>query len=124
MPEGIIRDPKQNPREKDFGIVYCNDLGGNFKYEKKGNNAGNKNRFLVAGDIVNFSPGPSDIRYYNNPITIDGIPIIGEIKNLKLDAITDEDNAPVINWYKSNGTAAMDNHEMKKLMEGNSDLPF
>ena len=119
MPDGIVRDPKQNPRERDFGIVYINDLGGNFRYQK----TRSRNRFLVAGDIVQLIiPNDSSIEYYPIIRTIDGIPIIGEIKNLDLTPITNGDNAPVIYWYKTTIGSQMNEAKMDELMRGKSDL--
>jgi hypothetical protein len=57
MPEGIIRDPKQNPRERNFGIVFCTasenpeDVGMYFKYVKIANDY---SRLYMAGEAVRF----------------------------------------------------------------------
>lgn len=57
MPEGIIRDPKQNPRERNFGIVYCTDSddesnkGRNYEYKKE---AQQYSRLYMAGEAVKF----------------------------------------------------------------------
>ena len=113
----IIRDPKMNPRERDFGIVFIHELGGNFKYEK----TRNQNRLLVAGSIVNFDiEKDNSITYYHVVRTIDGMPIIGEIKG-KLDEVTDGDNAPVVDFLKDNGTSEL-GANLDEIMRGKSDL--
>ena len=100
MPTGTIRDPKMNPREKAYGIIYINELGGHFKYFKsKG-----KNRLWLAGEIIMFAiTTDQQITYYNTPRTIDGISVIGEIeKDLNFAADPNlETNAPVINYMKT-----------------------
>lgn len=54
MPEGIIRDPKQNPKERNYGIVYVpdedsNKPGKHYKYVK---GAEDFTRFYHAGEPV------------------------------------------------------------------------
>jgi hypothetical protein len=57
MPEGIIRDPKQNQyREESYGIVFCPDeenpghpTGKYFKYAKR---VGHESRTCLAGEDV------------------------------------------------------------------------
>lgn len=99
MPTGTIRDPKMNSREKAYGIIYINELGGHFKYFKsKG-----KNRLWLAGEIIMFAiTTDQQITYYNTPRTIDGISVIGEIeKDLNFAADPNlATNAPVINYMK------------------------
>ena len=79
MPEGIIRDPKQNPFEKEFGIIYIPDLNMNVKYFKS---KGSTSRGLIAGVIA--SVNESSIHYYPNEQIIDGISVAG-YTNQKLD---------------------------------------
>jgi hypothetical protein len=119
MPTAIIRDPKMNPREKSFGIAFIHDLGGNFIYDKKRN----FNRNLVAGSIVNFEASTdSPIEYYPTERIIDGMHIIGKIKNIEFTDITDASNAPVINFLKNNGSNMLNDEELNKLMKGNTEI--
>ncbi len=51
MPEGIIRDPKQNPQESDFGIVYSVDKKKCYKYHKQANS---DSRYYLFGEVVDI----------------------------------------------------------------------
>ena len=78
MPDGIILDPRQNPRERDFGIIYVNEMGGHFKYYKK--KGEHNNRLWFAGDLVTFEiSSPNQVEYYSTPRIFNGIPVLGEL---------------------------------------------
>ncbi len=49
MPDGIIRDPKMNPRERNFGIVYLPGKDKCYKYQK---GEQDYSRFYYAGEAV------------------------------------------------------------------------
>ncbi len=105
MPEGIIRDPKQNPVEKEFGILWIPDMGIHVKYYKKKNNP---KRWLLAGTIVKVKE--DDIVPLDAVQWIDGIPIYGKIvkeKNIEQlpDDIEKMKRMPLI-------------HKFYKLLEG------
>lgn len=105
MPEGIIRDPKVNPREKSFGIVYLPDFGGNFKYFKTKSNK--KTRGFLPGSVV-YIELKSDPEYYDDTMWIDGIPVKGQIENNPetFSNITDGQNAPIISIFYNKITGA------------------
>ena len=52
MPEGIIRDPKQNQEESDFGIVYSLDRNKCYRYHKQ---ADSMTRFYLFGEVVDIT---------------------------------------------------------------------
>ena len=88
MPEGIIRDPKQNQHhEESYGIVYCPDEENpghpNGKYFRYSKTAGHESRTSLAGEDVFVNI----ISNHNDPIEwIDHIPIHGEAEfEYKLD---------------------------------------
>jgi len=68
MPEGIIRDPKQNPEESDFGIVAYNNR--HYKYVKEEQEY---SRLYMAGEVVCFQFGEE----YDPPREENGITIYG-----------------------------------------------
>lgn len=93
MPDGIIRDPKQNPRERNFGILYVPDWGYNLKYPKV---KGQDSQCLLAGTYVDIKE--SDFEPLTPTQYIDGITIHGIIKSaiqIKKQ-LQNADKAPVV----------------------------
>jgi len=66
MPDGIIRDPKMNPTERRYGILYSPIYGGYLAYDKI--NQGNSKRFWIGGLKVTYS----DVEDLHVPIIFDG----------------------------------------------------
>jgi hypothetical protein len=95
MPEGIIRDPRQNPVEKEYGIVYIPELDINIKYFKT---KGSPSRGLIAGVLVNLSE--PTIRYYPEPQEINGILVRGYTpQQLIYDKTRNQDDAPAVHKF-------------------------
>jgi hypothetical protein len=53
MPEGIIRDPRQNPRERRYGILYSATYRGYLAYDKINKN--NARRWWIGGLRVHYN---------------------------------------------------------------------
>jgi len=81
MPDGIVRDPKQNPhKEHEYGIVYVPENGKHYKYRKQQHHP---SRWCMAGENIRVGPLPPDPI---EPEIIDGIAIFGKINFIqKLD---------------------------------------
>jgi hypothetical protein len=94
MPEGIIRDPKQNPRERNFGIVFCIDPefpqynNKNYRYVKE---AQKYTRLYMGGEAVIFEV----TREYQPEQYIDDIKISGEAA-VQCYSPSEQEKAPVI----------------------------
>ncbi len=122
MPEGIIRDPKQNPSERDFGIVFCNDPdfpqyeGKNYKYGKA---AQAYSRLYMAGEAIRFDV----VREYSPDQSIDDIKISGEA-TIRCYSPNEQQRAPVIQQltrpHAPNARAAAINH----ALNGGMNSPF
>jgi hypothetical protein len=74
----IIRDPKQNPIEGKYGIVFFPDgnhpeKGKHYKYEKFPNSV---SRLCMAGEDAEFEDSRTE---YDKAEWIDGIKIYGEV---------------------------------------------
>ena len=113
----IIKDPKMNPTEKAFGLVYIEKYDAHFKYFKKRNS---DNRFLAAGSIVEIDK--NSIILYQNTIVIQGMIVKGDIKG-DFENSTTAGVAPIVNWLKANGTDTLDQSKLDELMAGNSEVP-
>jgi hypothetical protein len=118
MPEGIIRDPKQNKSEKLYGIVYIPSLRGCFQYRKKRNDV---SRYLVAGSIVEVKT--NNVDFYSDPLVIDGMLVLGKINNPDIEDKTDEKAGPVTKWLKSNGASSLNEEKMDELIGDDTELP-
>ena len=94
MPDGTVIDPKLNPRERDFGIVYVPDFGGNFKYHKSTGKA--HTRGFLHGSKVYFDGYPE---IFPNTLIIDGIPVIGYFKDTIDVKYVPDDNEPLLNQF-------------------------
>ena len=53
MPTGIIRDPKMNPEESDYGIVFSVENEKCYRYHKQ---AEDMTRFYLLGEVVDIQP--------------------------------------------------------------------
>ena len=94
MPDGTVIDPKLNPRERDFGIVYVPDFGGNFKYHKsKGKPL---TRGFLHGSKVYFDGYPE---IFPNTLIIDGIPVIGYFKDTIDVKYVPDNSEPLLNEF-------------------------
>lgn len=129
MPEGIIRDPKQNPKEENFGIVFCNDEhyhqynGKNYKYSK---GAQTYNRLYMAGEAIIFD---EHVRVFTPEQEFEGIKISGEVTILCYNPVESQ-RAPVIQQltrpHSPNARAAAINHAIDRGMQspfGKIDMP-
>lgn len=119
MPEGIIRDPKQNPVEKEFGIIYIEDLDHHhFIYRKKVNDQ-HRTRLFVAGTVVDITVDEkkNKIDYFDFPILVDGIICYGEFKNPEFRDITAKDNAPVIFHLRNNGYQTLREEQINQWID-------
>jgi hypothetical protein len=62
MPDGIIRDPRQNPeKESDFGILYAYGEEEYYLYYKEDFELDKDKRYFIAGTEINFDGNPMDL---------------------------------------------------------------
>lgn len=95
MPVGIIRDPKMNPTEKEYGILYVPELKFNLKYFKGYESDA---RGMLAGALVKIKE--YEVCYYPVPRLIDGIFIHGYTKEtLEYNEELNKLKAPVIHAF-------------------------
>lgn len=114
MPEGIIRDPKQNPREGKYGILYSANYQRYFAYDKK--NKKNEKRWWVAGLRVHFD----FIEDLSPTINYDGIQITEKVDD-GVSLLTNDSTAhPVYKkiFDKINNDAKIFNGVPSDLEEG------
>jgi hypothetical protein len=126
MPEGIIRDPKQNPRERNFGIVYCTDSdsdsnkGKNYEYKKE---VQQYSRLYMAGEAVNFNITEE----YEQEQIINNIRIFGKAE-IQCYSPSEAQNAPVIQQltrpHPPNARAAAINRAIRQGMESDFGVPI
>jgi hypothetical protein len=78
MPEGIVRDPRQNPhREHEFGLIYVSSENKHYKYRKY---LDDPSRLCVAGEDIEFEY----LHKTEDPTEkIDGIDVYGEVAFVK-----------------------------------------
>lgn len=70
MPDGIIRDPKMNPTERQYGILYSATFGGYLAYDKI--KKSDPKRFWIAGLRVHYNyieDLPATINYDEYSVT-------------------------------------------------------
>ena len=116
----IIKDPKMNPREKEFGLVYVEGYKAHLKYFKKRNS---ENRRLAAGSWVEFDEKKNKITLYEDQIIIEGMIVVGEVKG-DFENKTSIDDAPVIFWLRDNGTDSLTESIMDDLIGDQSNVPI
>jgi len=112
----IIKDPKMNGTEKEFGFVYDEKKDSHLIYKKKKNR---KNRRLVAGTRVAIDK--NNITEFSEERRVEGMYVYGEIKG-DFDDSTMPEEAPVIDWLRTHGTNDLTNAVLDDITIG-SEVP-